>query len=172
MIEFIYVIFFWLIVLQVGIFAFLNIPSPGGWRATLIRLINTNKYIQVFLRYHLWLCIISGFFFYDSYGTERSFLNEIHNIKTAVESSTAVGKYFVNKELRRGYLSYTILKVQRNEYITLMLIYVSIALNLYLGLLHHMYTKRGKYHKEGTAAELDVKKDIDSTPSTIRYDVK
>ena len=52
-------------------------------------------------------------------------------------------------ELRRGYLSYTILKIQRNEYITLMLIYVSIALHVYLTMLHHMYTKRAKFHKEG-----------------------
>lgn len=78
--------------------------------------------------------------------------------------------------MRRGYLSYTILKVQRNEYITLMLIYVSVALNLYLGLLHHMYTKRGKYYKDVTAvaAEKAVEKDVASptTTSGIRYDVK
>jgi hypothetical protein len=30
-----------------------------------------------------------------------------------------------------------------------MLIYVSIALHIHLALLHHMYVKRGKYHKEG-----------------------
>jgi hypothetical protein len=95
MIEFIYVIFFWLIVLQVGIFAFLNVPSPASWRATLIMFINTNKYIRVFLRYHLWLCIISAFFFYDSYGTERSFLNEIHNIKASSDGSIAVGNLFL-----------------------------------------------------------------------------
>lgn len=94
MIEFIYVVFFWLIVVQVAIFAFLNIPSPVGWRATLIRFINTNSYIRVFLRYHLWLCIISAFFFYDSYGTEKSFLNEIHNIKNTTEGHTAIGILF------------------------------------------------------------------------------
>lgn len=48
----------------------------------------------------------------------------------------------VAQELRKGFLSYNILKVQRNEYITAMLVYASIALNVYLQILHYMYTKR------------------------------
>ena len=45
-------------------------------------------------------------------------------------------------ELRKNYLSYSILKVQRNEYITGMLVYTSIALNVYLQILHYVYSKR------------------------------
>lgn len=75
------------------------------------------------------------------------------------------------KELRRGYLSYTILKIQRNEYITLMLIYVSIALHVQLALLHHMYVKRGKYHKEGTE-ETTTKKAIDATSNNFLFGIK
>jgi hypothetical protein len=45
-------------------------------------------------------------------------------------------------EIRKNYLSYSILKVQRNEYITAMLVYVSIALNVYLQILNYMYAKR------------------------------
>lgn len=44
-----------------------------------------------------------------------------------------------------------------------MLIYVSVALNLYLGMLHHMYTKRGKYYKDGTLTEAAVKKVVGET---------
>ena len=171
MIEFIYIVFFWLIVLQIGIFAFLNIPAPTSWRASLIIFINTNYYIRVVLRYHLWLCIISAFFFYDSYGTEKSFMNEIHNIKHGVGGSTAIGKETIILELRRWYLSYTILKVQRNEFITLLLIYVSIILNIYLGILHHMYTKRGKYHKEGQIESTSTK-NVDATPNNFLYGIK
>lgn len=47
-----------------------------------------------------------------------------------------------NLELRIGYLSYSILKVQRNKYITFMVIYVSLALNFYIRLLRFMYLKR------------------------------
>ena len=46
------------------------------------------------------------------------------------------------QEIRRGFLSYNIIKIQRNEYITIMLIYVSIMLNVYIQLLNHMYKKR------------------------------
>ncbi len=74
-------------------------------------------------------------------------------------------------ELRRGYLSYTILKIQRNEYITLMLIYVSIALHVQLALLHHIYVKRGKYHKEGME-ETTTKKEIDPTTSNFLFGIK
>lgn len=49
------------------------------------------------------------------------------------------------QELRKGFLSYNILKVQRNEYITAMLVFASIALNIYLQILHYMYTKREIY---------------------------
>lgn len=52
------------------------------------------------------------------------------------------------QELRKNYLSYNILKVQRNEYITIMLVYASIALNIYLQILNYMYTKREKYGLE------------------------
>jgi hypothetical protein len=88
------VVFFWLIVFQVGIFAFLNIPSPVSWRATFIRFINTNYYVRVILRYHLWLCLISAFFFYDQWGTERSLLNEVLNIKQRSDGNIATGMFF------------------------------------------------------------------------------
>jgi hypothetical protein len=50
--------------------------------------------------------------------------------------------YLNISELRGSYLSYSILKVQRNEYITFMLIYVSLALNVYIQILDYMYLKR------------------------------
>jgi|JI10StandDraft_1071094.scaffolds.fasta_scaffold752488_1 hypothetical protein len=49
---------------------------------------------------------------------------------------------FIYIELRLGFLSYTILKIQRNKYITFMLVYTSIALNLFIQLLKFMYKKR------------------------------
>lgn len=48
----------------------------------------------------------------------------------------------IHVELRIGFLSYSILKVQRNKYITFMLIYASLALNVYIQLLNYMYRKR------------------------------
>lgn len=44
-----------------------------------------------------------------------------------------------------AFLSYQIQMVQRNEYITTMLIYVSIALNMYVRMLYLIYKQRGDY---------------------------
>ena len=67
MIEFIYPVFFWILVAEVMLFSFLNMPSPRGWKAAVVRFINTNFYVQKFLKMHLWLCIAALFFFYDCY---------------------------------------------------------------------------------------------------------
>lgn len=40
------------------------------------------------------------------------------------------------------------MKVQRNEYITFMVIYASIALTAYLWILNYMYEKREKYEEK------------------------
>lgn len=44
-----------------------------------------------------------------------------------------------------GYLSYQIQRVERNKYITAMLIYASIVLNMYVRMLYHVYKMRGDY---------------------------
>lgn len=41
------------------------------------------------------------------------------------------------------------LRIQRNKYITFMLIYVSIALNVFVLLLRHMYKKRHELESLG-----------------------
>jgi hypothetical protein len=135
MIEFIYPVFFWILVIEVAIFSFLNLPSPKGWKGTVVKFINTNIYVKKFLKVHLWICLLALFFFYDSYTTEQKLGREKDRIKHGAGGE-------ISQELRKGFLSYTILKVQRNEYITLMLVYASIALNVYLQILNYMYTKR------------------------------
>ena len=135
MIEFIYPVFFWILVIEVAIFSFLNLHSPKGWKGAVVKFINTNIYVKKFLKVHLWICLLALFFFYDSYTTEQKLGREKDRIKHGAGGE-------ISQELRKGFLSYTILKVQRNEYITLMLVYASIALNVYLQILNYMYTKR------------------------------
>jgi hypothetical protein len=53
--------------------------------------------------------------------------------------------------MKSHYYSYLNVKSQRNTYITVMLIYVSLALNVYIWILHYMYRKR-------SALELGVEK--------------
>lgn len=50
--------------------------------------------------------------------------------------------------MKSNYYSYLALKSQRNTYITAMLIYISLALNIYVAILNHMYTKRAKFEAE------------------------
>jgi hypothetical protein len=117
------------------LFSFLNLPSPRGWKGAVVNFINTNLFVQKILKLHLWLCIAALFFFYDCYTTEARFKKEKNSLKTSSVSGDAL-------EIRKNYLSYSILKVQRNEYITVMLVYASIALNVYLQILNYMYAKR------------------------------
>jgi hypothetical protein len=42
-------------------------------------------------------------------------------------------------ELRYNYISFLTMKTQRNEYITFMLIYASLALSAYILILNYMY---------------------------------
>lgn len=52
--------------------------------------------------------------------------------------------------MKSHYYSYLNVKSQRNTYITIMLIYVSLALNIYIWILHYMYKKRND-HELGLA---------------------
>lgn len=81
MIEFIYPVFFWILVLEVFIFCFLNLPSPKGWKGAVVRFVNTNKYVKQFLKVHFWICFLALFFFYDSYNTEQKLSKEKDRIK-------------------------------------------------------------------------------------------
>lgn len=61
----------------------------------------------------------------------------------------------ISLELRISYLSYTILKIQRNKYITFLVIFSSIALNTFTRLLRKAYL----IEEEGEKMfELDLRK--------------
>lgn len=50
-------------------------------------------------------------------------------------------------ELKFNYLSFKILKVQRNKYITSLMVYAALAVNAYIWLLNYMYDKREQHEK-------------------------
>ncbi len=47
--------------------------------------------------------------------------------------------------MKSNYYSYLTLKSQRNTYITAMLIYISLGLNIYVAILNYMYNKRSDF---------------------------
>jgi hypothetical protein len=56
--------------------------------------------------------------------------------------------------MKSSYYSYLALKSQRNTYITAMLIYVSLSLNIYVAMLNYMYCKRSKFEAEREAQQV------------------
>jgi hypothetical protein len=69
MLEFIYILFFWILVLEIVVFLFLNMPSPKGWKGPVIRFLTTNKTVKQLLKIHLGLCVVAAFFFWDLMNT-------------------------------------------------------------------------------------------------------
>lgn len=65
MIEFIYIIFFWFLILEVTVFVLLNIPTPHGFKGKIVRFLTTNKTVWMIMKIHLAACIIAAFFFFD-----------------------------------------------------------------------------------------------------------
>lgn len=74
MIEAIYIIFFWILVLEVLLFMFLNMPTPRGWKSKIIKFLINNKSIKTIMKLHLGCCFVAALFFYDCYRTENMFL--------------------------------------------------------------------------------------------------
>ena len=71
-----------------------------------------------------------------------------------------------------GFLSYQIQRVERNKYITAMLIYASIVLNLYVRMLYLIYKKRGDYDNVPETAPKEVVSPKTRTSTATRQSSK
>lgn len=81
MIEAVYVVFFWILVLEVIVFCFLNMPTPRGWKSKVIKVLTTSATVKTLMKIHLGCCLLAGLFFYDCYRTENMFQEEKHKLK-------------------------------------------------------------------------------------------
>lgn len=80
-------------------------------------------------------------------------------------------------EVRIGFLAYQIQRIGRNKQITAMLIYMSMAINLFIRMLYFIYKKRGDYdglpdikaEKEKSSPE---EPKVSSSPSKIEKEIK
>lgn len=72
-------------------------------------------------------------------------MQEKDRLRQLGNGHVGTGILIVYLEVRIGFLSYQIQRVERNKYITAMLIYASVALNLYVRILYLIYKKRGDY---------------------------
>ena len=81
MFEVAYSIFFFALVIEVVLFLFLNLPTPKGWKAVIMRFLNTNPKVRTMMRVHLGFCLLAGVFFVDSHNQEQRFRAEKQSVK-------------------------------------------------------------------------------------------
>jgi hypothetical protein len=81
MFELIYSGFFLVLLAEVVLFMFLNLPTPKGWKSKIIKFLNTNKSVKTVMKVHLGLCVISGLFFIDCMNKETKYQEEKQQAK-------------------------------------------------------------------------------------------
>jgi hypothetical protein len=77
----IYTGFFFILVLEVLLFLFLNLPMPKGWKGRAISLIKQNKNLGTVVKIHLGCCLLSGLFLVDCFNQESSFRKDKKALK-------------------------------------------------------------------------------------------
>lgn len=73
MFELIYTIFFVVLIAEVLVFLFLTLPTPRGWKGTVVNFLNTNPSVQNIRRAHLGFCVIAALFLWDSISNSSKF---------------------------------------------------------------------------------------------------
>ena len=73
MFELVYTLFFWMMVLTIFFFCFLNLPTPKGWKGAVIKFLTTNTTVKNLLKLHLLLLVVACFFFLDLRSAENKF---------------------------------------------------------------------------------------------------
>ena len=80
MIEAVYLIFFWILVVEVVVFCFLSI-TPVKWKGKVVKVLTTSSIVKTLMKAHLGCCLLAALFYYDCYSTETRFQEEKHRLK-------------------------------------------------------------------------------------------
>jgi hypothetical protein len=91
MIDAIYFIFFWVLILQVVLFLFLNLPFPHSLKKGLVSCLTSSTVMMMIMRIHLGSCFLAAFFFVDLYQTENHFTEEKNRLKIEGHGHTGSG---------------------------------------------------------------------------------
>jgi tellurite resistance protein TehA-like permease len=65
MFEIIFGAFFFLMLAEVILFIFLNLPFPKSWKSVIFKTVTESPSLKTFLKVQLLLCILAGLFYYD-----------------------------------------------------------------------------------------------------------
>lgn len=68
MFEIIYTLFLFVLIIEVILFVFLNMPTPKGWKGKIAHFLHNNKTVQLMKKIHLAFCLIAVLFLLDSLG--------------------------------------------------------------------------------------------------------
>lgn len=134
--ELLYVILVMAMLLEVFLFVLLNVPTPTGVKGKIAGFLSNTRKTQVFLLFHLVVCVIAGLLYVDCNRMDE---------KYRAERQVLIEQNVLSTELRKSELSYKLLILQRNKYICFMAIFTSIALNVFVSVLKYMYQKRERF---------------------------
>lgn len=73
MIELVYYVFMWGLVVETVIFLFLNLPTPRGIKGKIVDFLATHRFVGYLMYLHLGCCILAAFFFFDLSQEEKHF---------------------------------------------------------------------------------------------------
>ena len=91
MFEVAYSLFFFVLMAEVTFFLFLNVPTPRGWKAVVVKFLNTNPTVKTILRAQIGLCLIAALFLVNCQSQERRYMAEKHSVRE--KDSYASGRY-------------------------------------------------------------------------------
>jgi hypothetical protein len=138
-----YILLFFLLVLESAVFVIVAI-SPKALQRFIVQKFTKSAKANAFWKIHIIFSFILVLFFIDLHSTASEFEKEKLDIQMRGQHMGS-GKFLFNKELRRGFLSYSILKIQRNKYIVFTLFFATIATSVYFRILHYFYEKEEAY---------------------------
>jgi len=91
MFELIYTGFFFVLVFEVLLFLFLNLPTPTGWKGAVVNFLSKNQKVKILLKVHLGCCILSALFFVDCMNRETKY--QIDKQEAKMGDSFAAGRF-------------------------------------------------------------------------------
>ncbi len=71
MFDLIYGGFFLLMVAEMGLFVFLNLPFPKSWKASIHSTLGNSNFVRTFVKIQIVLCILVVIFYIDLSRTEH-----------------------------------------------------------------------------------------------------
>ncbi len=82
MFELIFGVFFVLMMAEVVLFLFLNLPVPKHWKSLIFKAVASSPSLKTFLKVQVLLCLMAGLFYYEMSLEERTFVTQKHKLRS------------------------------------------------------------------------------------------